>query len=186
VNGYIIMSLTNEQLWRNGMSDVPFERGGGEAHCQSIPRDIGPLPPIALTKLGGSPDYMNYDPDFAGDIHEVLIYNKILSVQERGMVESYMLNRYNIAATAASPGAGSVITPAARLRIERDAVGNLTVTPQFAGEYRLQVTSLDGRLLRSVIASGACQVARATLPSGLCLVRVEGGGQVAVRRIVVW
>ena len=90
------MTLTNYQLWRNGRSDVEMIRTPRDPHRLMEPATFGPVGAINLTRLGGSPIGRSYDPDFPGDIAEVLIYDKALTAQERGMVEAYLMDRYKI------------------------------------------------------------------------------------------
>jgi len=94
---FIVMTVNNYQLWRNGRSDVDFEHSGVEALGQV--NHLSPyhwsVPAINLTRLGGLPNArMVHDADFNGDIAEVLIYDRLLLEPERGIVEDYLMTKY--------------------------------------------------------------------------------------------
>lgn len=96
-NDFIVMTVNNYQLWRNGRSDVDFEHSGDQAIEQED--HLSPyhysVPAINLTRLGGLPNARTvHDADFNGDIAEVLIYDRLLLAPERGMVEEYLMTKY--------------------------------------------------------------------------------------------
>jgi len=98
---FVVTTVNNYGLWRNGRSDMDYEHSGAEAIGQVdylSPWEWS-VPAINLTRLGGLPNAkMKHDADFNGDIAEVLIYDRLLLEPERGMVEDYLMTKYSIAA----------------------------------------------------------------------------------------
>ena len=95
---FIVTTVNNHGLWRNGRSDMDYEHSGAEAidPTDHLSPYMWSVPAINLTRLGGLPSAKTvHDADFNGDIAEVLIYDRLLLAPERGMVEDYLLSKYN-------------------------------------------------------------------------------------------
>jgi hypothetical protein len=111
--GFIVMTVNNHQLWRNGKSDVDILRTNRDVHL-GIPEPLEldwNVPAINLTRLGGIPGTpYQHDANFPGDIAEVLIYDKTLSAPERGMVEDYLQTKYSALLLSNVPARGYSFT----------------------------------------------------------------------------